>query len=104
MATVLVCDDEADICKMLDVALRREGHRVETVTSGEAAIKKFESSLYDVIITDMKMPGMGGLDVLRAAITICPDAERIVITAHEDFETARRVAESGGVFHYFVKG
>jgi len=104
MATVLVCDDESDICKMLDVALRREGHRVETVTSGEVAIRKLESSLFDVLITDMKMPGVNGLEVLRAAATTCPDAERIVITAHEDFETARRVAESGGVFHYFVKG
>jgi two-component system response regulator PilR (NtrC family) len=104
MASVLVCDDEADICKMLDVALRRDGHRIETVTSGEAAIRKLESALFDIIITDMKMPGIDGLEVLRCATATCPDAERIVITAHEDFETARRVAETGGVFHYFVKG
>ena len=105
MANVLVCDDELDICRMLDIALRRAGHRVETVVSGAAALKKLESAAYDVVISDIRMPGeIDGVEVLRRASDTCPDAERIVITAHEEFEIAKRVAESGGVFQFIVKG
>ena len=104
MGNLLVCDDEPNICRMLDIALRRAGHRVETVNSGEAAKRKLDSALFDVIVSDIKMPGVDGVEVLRHAGTTCPDAERIVITAHEEFEIARRVAESGGVFQFIVKG
>ena len=104
MANLLVCDDEPNICRMLDIALRRAGHRVETVTSGEAAKRKVESALYDVIVSDIKLPGMDGVEVLRHAGSACPDAERIVITAYEEFDVAKRVAESGGVFQFIVKG
>jgi two-component system response regulator PilR (NtrC family) len=100
---VLVCDDVADICRMLDIALRRGGHKVETVTSGEAAKKKLESAIYDVVVSDIKMPGTDGVEILLYAAGACPDAERIVITAHEEFDIARRVAESGGVFQFIVK-
>src|SRR5690242_8567936 len=55
MANILVCDDERSICEMLDIALRREGHKVETVNSGEAAKRKIDGALYDVVITDIKM-------------------------------------------------
>ncbi len=101
---VLVCDDEVNICRMLEIALRREGHHVETVMSGEAAKKKIESALFDVIITDIMMPGIDGVEVLRFAHTACSESERIVITAHEDFDVAKRIAESGGVFQFLVKG
>jgi len=56
MGNILVCDDERSICEMLDIALRREGHKVETVKSGEDAKRKLESALYDVVVTDIKMP------------------------------------------------
>ena len=54
MANILVCDDERSICEMLDISLRREGHRVETVQNGQAAKSKIDGALYDVIITDIK--------------------------------------------------
>jgi two-component system response regulator PilR (NtrC family) len=104
VGNVLVCDDEADICRMLEIALRRSGHRVETVTSGEAAKRKLDSAIFDVVISDIKMPGIDGVELLRYASTTSPEAERIVITAHEEFEIAKRVAESGGVFLFIGKG
>jgi two-component system response regulator PilR (NtrC family) len=104
VGNVLVCDDEGDICRMLEIALRRCGHRVETVTSGEAAKKKLDSAIYDVVISDIKMPGIDGVELLRYASATSPEAERIVITAHEEFEIAKRVAESGGVFLFIGKG
>src|SRR5689334_9366536 len=56
MPNILICDDERSICEMLDITLRREGYKVETVNSGEAGKKKLDSFLYDVVITDIKMP------------------------------------------------
>jgi CheY-like chemotaxis protein len=67
VANILVCDDERSICEMLDIALRREGHRVETVQSGQAAKNKIDGALYDVIVTDIKMPNIDGIEVLRHA-------------------------------------
>ena len=60
MGNILVCDDERSICELLDIALRRDGHKVETVTGGDAAKRKIDSALFDVIVTDIKMPGVDG--------------------------------------------
>jgi len=65
MGNILVCDDERSICSMLDIALRLDGHHVETVTSGGRAIQKLDSALYDVLVTDVRMPDMDGLELLR---------------------------------------
>ena len=56
MANILVCDDERSICELLEIALRKEGHRIETVNSGEAARRKLDSALYDIVLTDVRMP------------------------------------------------
>ena len=56
MANILLCDDERSICEMLDLALRKAGHRVETVNSGAAAKRKIDGALYDIIVTDVRMP------------------------------------------------
>jgi len=56
VGNILVCDDERSICELLDIALRRDGHKVETVTSGDAARRKIDSALFDVIVTDIKCP------------------------------------------------
>jgi len=69
MANILVCDDERSICEMLDIALRREGHRVETVQSGQAAKSKIDGALYDVIITDINMPRLDGFGFIEQVRT-----------------------------------
>jgi len=103
MASILVCDDVRSICEMLEITLRKDGHRVETVTSGEAAKKKLDSALYDVIISDIKMPNSDGLDVLRHARKVAPDSAVVLITAVEDYEAAVQAVNSGA-FHYIHKG
>ena len=72
MGNILVCDDERSICEVLDIALRREGHRVETVNSGDAARKKIDGALYDVVVTDIRMPNIDGIEVLRHAHRVRP--------------------------------
>jgi two-component system response regulator PilR (NtrC family) len=104
VANILVCDDERSICEMLDIALRREGHKIETVTSGEAAKKKIDGALYDMIVTDIKMPNTTGIDVLRHAHQISPDSAVILITAVDDYEAAVQAVKAGGASDYIRKG
>src|SRR5690349_18700031 len=104
MGNILVCDDERSICEVLDIALRREGHRVETVNSGDAARKKIDGALYDIIVTDIKMPNIDGIEVLRHAHRVSPDSAVILITAVDDFEAAIQAVKAGGAFDYIRKG
>ena len=103
MGNVLVCDDERSICEMLDIALRRDGHRVETVNSGEAAKKKLGSAIYDVIVTDIKMPNTNGIEVLRYAHQVSPESAVILITAVDDYEAAVEAVKAGGATDYIRK-
>src|SRR6185295_977366 len=103
MGNILVCDDERSICEMLDIALRREGHKVETVKSGDDAKKKLDSALYDVVVTDIKMPNTDGIEVLRYAHQVSPDSAVILITAVDDYEAAVEAVKAGGASDYIRK-
>src|SRR5260221_13012963 len=103
MGNILVCDDERSICEMLDISLRREGHKVETVNAGEAAKKKLSSCNYEVLITDIKMPLTDGIEELRHARQVSPEPSVILITPGEDYEAAVE-AGKGGAFDYIHKG
>src|SRR5437762_9826388 len=103
MANILVCDDERSICEMLDISLRREGHKVETVQSGQAAKNKIDGALYDVIVTDIKMPNIDGIEVLRHAHRVSPDSAVILITAVDDYEAAVEAVKAGGASDYIRK-
>jgi two-component system response regulator PilR (NtrC family) len=103
MASVLVCDDQRSICEMLDISLRKDGHRVETVNGGEAAKKKLSSANYEVLITDIKMPQTDGIEVLRFARQSAPETSVILITAVEDYEAAVHAVKAGA-FDYIHKG
>src|SRR5437763_2720499 len=102
MANVLVCDDERSIRELLDIALRKEGHKVETVSSGEAALRKMEAARYDVIVTDIKMPKIDGIEVLKHAHRLSPESAVVLITAAGDFDSAVQAVKSGA-FDYIQK-
>ena len=103
MPNILICDDERSICEMLDITLRREGHKVETVNSGEAANRKLDSARFDVIVTDIRMPNINGIEVLRHAHKVSPDSAVILITAVDDFEAAVEAVKAGGATDYIRK-
>src|SRR5579864_7259743 len=103
MPNILICDDERSICEMLDITLRREGYKVETVNSGEAGKKKLDSALFDVVITDIKMPNIDGIEVLRPAHDVSPDSAFILITAVDDYEAAVEAVKAGGASDYIRK-
>ncbi|PYV65278.1 MAG: Fis family transcriptional regulator [Acidobacteria bacterium] len=104
MPNILICDDERSICEMLDIALRREGYKVETANSGEMAKRKLESALYDVVVTDIKMPNINGIEVLKHAHQISPESAVILITAVDDYEAAVEAVKAGGATDYIRKG
>ena len=104
MGNVLVVDDERSICEMLEIALRKDGHKIETVNSGENAKKKVDSALFDVIVTDIKMPRTNGIEVLRYAHSVSPDTAVVLITAVDDLESAVQAVKAGGAFDYIRKG
>jgi two-component system response regulator PilR (NtrC family) len=104
MGNILVCDDERSICEMLEISLRKDGHRVETVTSGEAAKKKIDSALFDVIVTDIRMPNINGIEVLRHAYSVSPETLVILITAVDDMQAAVDAVKAGGAYDYIRKG
>jgi len=103
MASILVCDDQRSICETLDISLRKDGHKVETVNAGEAAKKKLSSANFEVLITDIKMPQTDGIEVLRFARQSSPETSVILITAVEDYEAAVQAVKSGA-FDYIHKG
>ncbi|HYY68262.1 MAG TPA: sigma-54 dependent transcriptional regulator [Terriglobales bacterium] len=103
MASILVCDDMRAICGVLEIALRKENHRVETVTSGSEAKRKLDSNIYDVVISDIKMPQTDGIEVLRHAGRLSPETAVILITAVEDYEAAVQALKAGA-FDYIHKG
>src|SRR5204862_349925 len=104
MGNILICDDERSICEVLDIALRRDGHRIETVNSGEVAKRKIDGNLYDVIVTDIKMPDTDGIEVLRYAHQVSPDSAVVLITAVDDFDAAVQAVKAGGALDYIRKG
>jgi len=103
VGNILVCDDERSICEMLDIALRREGHKVETVNSGDLAKRKLDGALYDVVVTDIKMPRTDGIEVLRHAHRVSPESAVILITAVDDYEAAVEAVKAGGASDYIRK-
>src|SRR5713226_8382045 len=98
MAHILVVDDEKSICELLEITFRKEGHRIEIANSVEAAKRKLEGSLFDIVISDVRMPGASGasgVDLLRFTREIAPDAYFVLITGVPTLETAIAAANEG---------
>jgi two-component system, NtrC family, response regulator PilR len=92
---ILVVDDEKSICELLEITFRKEGHRVEVASSVEAAKRKLESQIFDIIISDIRMPGEDGVDLLKFAKEIAPDSFFVLMTALPALDTAIAALNSG---------
>ena len=103
MASILVCDDERSICQMLEIDLRKEGYKVETVMTKDEARRKIDSAVFDVIVTDIRMPNTAdGMEVLSHARSVSPDSAVVLMTALAELETAIQAIKAGA-FEYIVK-
>src|SRR5262245_16124992 len=94
-AQVLVVDDEPQIRDILATALRRDGHEVTVRGSAKEALEDLHRSRFDLLLTDLKMPEMNGLDLIRAAKRAAPTIGSVLITAFASTETAVSALRSG---------
>ena len=88
MTSILVIDDEPDLLRVLARSLAADGHEVATATNGPDGLALFKEQRPAIVITDIKMPGMSGIDVLKRIKERAPDAEVIIISGHGDMDTA----------------
>jgi two-component system NtrC family sensor kinase len=95
MSKLLLIDDEEGIRKVLSISLKSDGYDVITAGDGHEGLKLFQEELFPIVLTDIKMPGLDGIEVLRRVKEINPDVEVIVITGHGDMEFAIRSVQLG---------
>ena len=100
--TVLVIDDDAHIRSSIGKFLIARGHTVIEAADGEKGVEVVESQAVDIVITDVKMPGIDGFEVLRRVQSISPETEVIVITGVKEAENAFRALREGA-FDFFNK-
>jgi DNA-binding NtrC family response regulator len=101
-ASILVVDDEPTVQEALETFLRAEGYGVVTVGSGKEALTRIEEEDFDLIVADLVMPGMSGLEVLERSRSFAPAPEVILITGHASVETAIEALRKGA-FDYLQK-
>ena len=94
-AKILVVDDEPTICSMMNVFLTQIGYQVETVNSGEDAIALFDQAPPDMVLLDISMPGMRGIDVLQCIKTRKADCGVIMLSAYGDDQTIQEALDMG---------
>ena len=95
MATILIIDDEKAIRKTLTEILSFEGYKIEEAADGDEGLKKFKDKSYDVVLCDIKMPKIDGIDFLQKAVEINADVPVIMISGHGNIETAVEAVKKG---------
>jgi len=99
---ILVCDDKPVMLKFLQEYLESEGHAVTTVCDGEEGFSKFGEIQPEVIITDMKMPKLSGIELLKKVKSANPDVIVIMMTAFATIESAIEAMREGA-YDYIIK-
>ena len=102
MPHVLIVDDEVNIRRVLAAMLKREGYEVTTAADGEQALAVLHKTPVHVVVTDLVMPRLGGMELLRRVAADFPDVPVIVITAHGSVDSAV-AALKAGAFDYITK-
>ncbi|MBI2162860.1 MAG: response regulator [candidate division NC10 bacterium] len=102
-ARVLVVEDDTEVRSLLAWHLRRQGCTVEEAEDGVEALSVIARSVPDVIITDMAMPRLDGLGLLKAMREKDPDLPVIILTGHGSLENAIQALREGGLFDYLMK-
>ncbi|MEE4263570.1 MAG: response regulator [Desulfobacteraceae bacterium] len=92
---ILLIDDEPDIVRVLSMSLRADGYEVIPAHSGVEGIEIFEKERPDIVLTDIKMPGMDGIEVLKKVKSIHPQSEVIIITGHGDIDNTIEALQYG---------
>lgn len=99
---LLIVEDEETLCESLKRVLIKDGYEVDAVNSAESALKKSEEVAYDLIITDIMLPGIDGIELLRRIKEKFPEQIIIVVTAYASIETAVGALRAGA-YDYVIK-
>lgn len=101
--TLLLVDDEASILSSLRRLLRNEGYRILTANSGSEGLQVLAENEVDVIVSDQRMPGMTGVEFLRAARQLYPDTVRIVLSGFTELQTVTDAVNAGAIYKFLTK-
>ena len=101
-AQLLIVDDEASMCEFLEIILQKNGYQVSSRQSARTAIKDLETGTFDLVISDINMPEMSGLELLQLIKEKSPSTEVIMITAYASTDTAIQ-AMKRGAYDYIIK-
>jgi len=99
---ILVVDDEPNMLDLFKKVLGKEGYQVVAASSGEEAIQQLETDRFDLLISDLKMPGLSGLELLKRAKSVCPMMPCVLLTAHGTIDSAV-AAMREGAYDYLTK-
>lgn len=102
MSEILIIDDEKSIRKTLTEILTFEGYKIEEASDGEEGLRKFRDKKYDLVLCDIKMPKLDGIEFLQKAVESNPDVPIIMISGHGNIETAVEAVKKGA-FDYISK-
>ncbi len=94
---VLIVDDEPMICAMLERVLRADGYEIETTTNAQHGLERLQQESFGLVLTDLRMRGMDGLEVLRRAKRIRPSCEVVLMTGFASVQTAREALKQGAL-------
>ncbi len=101
-AAILVVEDEPDMLKGLTKMLSHEGYDVEGVSTGTEAVQRLDERVFDVVVTDLRLPGPSGMDILRKLKETSPESAGIIITGYGTVESAVEAMKLG-TFDYISK-
>jgi DNA-binding NtrC family response regulator len=99
---ILIVDDEKSMCQFLSIMLRKEGYRITTVNTGKKALDQIKSAKFELVVTDIKMSGMDGIELLTEIKKLDHAMPVIIMTAYASQKTAIE-AVNNGAFHYLIK-
>lgn len=100
--SILLVDDEISILRSIKLSLTRRGYQVDTANNGEAAVEMLGKASYDLVISDLLMPGISGMEVLKETKKTSPDTIVIILTAHGTTDSLIN-AKRNGVTDYILK-
>jgi len=99
---ILLVDDEEDFVETISQRLQRRGQESDIALSGEQALSRIEQEVPDVVLLDLKMPGIDGMEVLRRIKKAYPEVQVIIMTGHGSEKTEKE-ARTSGAFEYLQK-
>ena len=102
MEKILVVDDEQSLREVLSIMLKRTGYAVTSVADGEEAIELLNKDIFDLVITDLRMPKIDGMEVLKAAKSASPETVVLIITAFASADSAVEAMKQGA-YDYLTK-